>query len=137
MSQSQKAQKPAKSLTYIFSRSDYWVDALAIANPDATDVDNMGRSNRSAAALYAERKHHYDTQQVNFRSQDLTRQKSRRRDDPVANVTREINYRHSSSNGHTYPSVPAPDYSPQLPRVAGGGFDSRPPLRSALRASRY
>lgn len=113
-------------------RNDYWVDALA-----ETDTDNITRTNKSSAALYAERKQHYDTQQANFHPFEHSKPSKRRRDDPVANVVREINYRHSNANGHVYPNVPAPDYSPQLPRINNNNFDSRPPLRSALRSSRY
>lgn len=104
-------------------------------NHDATDSDANNRTNQSAAALYAERKQHYDLQMANYRPFENAKPK-RRRDDPVANVVREINYRHSTGNNHVYqPNVPVPDYSPALPRV--NQFDSRPPLRSALRASRY
>lgn len=119
----------------MFHRSDYWVDTVIDRTHDTTESNGINRTNKSAAALYAERKQHYDLQQANFRPFEHSKTK-RRRDDPVANVVREINYRHSTGNNHAYPpNVPVPDYSPALPRV--NQFDSRPPLRSALRASRY
>ncbi|XP_059614453.1 uncharacterized protein LOC132260398 [Phlebotomus argentipes] len=63
----------------------------------------------------------------------------RRRDDDVIlrrdaaqSVAREINHRNSFRNE---PGVPAPDYSPPMPR--GNPYENRPALKSALRASRY
>ncbi|GAB0099181.1 uncharacterized protein DMENIID0001_150270 [Sergentomyia squamirostris] len=64
---------------------------------------------------------------------------TRRRDDDVilrrdaaASVAREINHRNSFRNE---PGVPAPDYSPPMPRT--NPYDNRPVLKSALRQSRY
>ncbi|XP_055688630.1 uncharacterized protein LOC129793076 isoform X2 [Lutzomyia longipalpis] len=64
---------------------------------------------------------------------------TRRRDDDVilrrdaaASVAREINHRNSFRNE---PGVPAPDYSPPMPR--SNPYENRPALKSAMRASRY
>lgn len=128
---------PSTALTSISlpTRNDLWVNALSAAPQNEHETDAAPRAS-AAASLYAERKQHYDAQQMNFRPFDPTKAAKRRRDDPVANVVREIHYRNSFGNSHTYPNVPAPDYSPSLPRVVNH-FESRPPLRSALRSSRY
>ncbi|XP_055708426.1 uncharacterized protein LOC129804821 [Phlebotomus papatasi] len=64
---------------------------------------------------------------------------TRRRDDDVIlrrdaaqSVAREINHRNSFRNE---PGVPAPDYSPPMPR--SNPYENRPALKSALRQSRY
>uniref|UniRef100_A0A1L8DA46 Putative conserved plasma membrane protein n=1 Tax=Nyssomyia neivai TaxID=330878 RepID=A0A1L8DA46_9DIPT len=64
---------------------------------------------------------------------------TRRRDDDVilrrdaaASVAREINHRNSFRNE---PGVPAPDYSPPMPR--SNPYENRPALKSAMRSSRY
>lgn len=120
--------------SFVCNRNEYWSDGITERNHDATDADGVNRTNKTAAALYAERKQHYDLQQANYRLFDYSKPK-RRRDDPTANIVKEINQRNSTGNNHAYPNVPVPDYSPSLPRI--NHFDSRPPLRSALRASRY
>lgn len=108
------------------------MEARPVATPnDNSETDHTPRSS-AAAALYVERKQHYDAQQLNFHALDPKNGTKRHRDHPIANVVREINYRNSTGNG---PNVPEPDYSPSLPRV--NHFEKRPPLRSALRPSRY
>lgn len=65
----------------------------------------------------------------------------RRGDDDVvhrnqsAAVARELrrSFSHSNRPTPTGTHIPEPDYSPNMPRA----YDNRPPLRSALRNSRY
>lgn len=86
-----------------------------------------------AAALFEERKRHYEAQQLNYLRyiDKLNGRKSRGSSTHNGHVV----------NGHTLPKnrrdihLPEPDYSPNVQR--GESFETRPPLRSALRSSRY
>lgn len=105
----------------------------------------MHRSNQ-AAKLFEERKRHYEAQQLNY-MRYVDKQKGRKN-----RTTSEMNgygTKQRPINGHNgyidnsqYSnkkireiSVPVPDYHVNVFRH--DSFDTRPPLRSALRASRY
>lgn len=116
----------------------------------------MNSSPGQAAALFDERKRHYDAQQLHYlRPEDLSYKQSRKSKEAHNGVT---NRAKGTKPGHqSYPGnmgtaqlttkkkqygyvhnelhVPDPDYSPTLPRV--NSFDNRQPLRSALRTTYY
>lgn len=87
-----------------------------------------------AAALFEERKRHYEAQQLNY-LRYIDKMNGRK---PRGN---------STANGHVMNGqtsttkkrqpreihLPEPDYSPNI----HDSFETRPPLRSALRSSRY
>lgn len=81
---------------------------------------------RAGSALYEERKRHYETQPVPHSrptpSSFYPPPRSRddeivlRRDNNNARLVRELSHRNTRPAGRDEPNVPAPDYSPQMPR---------------------
>lgn len=95
-----------------------------------------------AAALFEERKRHYEAQQLNYLRYIDKRNGHKNRINSTA-IGNDLNY---PPNGNVVTTqfnkqqtrqvlVPLPDYSPNVHR--SDSFETRPPLRSALRASRY
>lgn len=86
-----------------------------------------------AAALFEERKRHYEAQQLNYlRYID----KSNKRKAHI-NTTLNSHMMNGPDSSKKIREIylPEPDYSPNSHRDET--FDTRPPLRSALRSSRY
>lgn len=98
---------------------------------------DMKHSNQ-AAALFEERKRHYEAQQMNYlRYMDNNKRsgrKSRTNSGVIANGHLATTTPYTNKKVREI-SVPVPDYSPDVHRA--DSFETRPPLRSALRASRY
>lgn len=87
-----------------------------------------------AAALFEERKRHYEAQQLNYLRyiDKLNRRKSHGNNTTLN--SHMVNGPNSSKKIRDI-YLPEPDYSPSSHRDET--FDTRPPLRSALRSSRY
>lgn len=89
-----------------------------------------------AAALFEERKRHYEAQQLNYLRyiDKMNGRKSRNSNSTIPN-----GHPSKSQNASRKPRrevhLPDPDYSPNMQR--DDSFETRPPLRSALRSSRY
>lgn len=86
-----------------------------------------------AAALFEERKRHYEAQQLNYLRyiDKLNGRKSHGNSTLNSHMMNGLN----SSKKIRDIYLPEPDYSPSSHRDET--FDTRPPLRSALRSSRY
>lgn len=98
---------------------------------DRTPTD-LYRQNQ-AAALFEERKRHYEAQQLNYLRyiDKLNGRKPRQH----AHGNGHLPNGQSSAKKRREINLPEPDYSPNIHRV--DSFETRPPLRSALRSSRY
>lgn len=83
-----------------------------------------------AAALFEERKRHYEAQQLNY-LRYITRAQGRK----SRSATRHGHTSSSPAKKRREISVPAPDYSPNVQRIEA--FSTQMPLRSALKTSRY
>lgn len=132
--------------SFLFARNDQWENLHNYGTQtlpmDRSKID-MHHSNQ-AAKLFEERKRHYEAQQLNY-MRFMDKQMGRKH-----RSSSEMNgygTRQRPMNGHTgYVdraqfankrdiSVPVPDYHNNVYR--NESFDTRPPLRSALLASRY
>jgi len=102
---------------------------------------------RPGSALYEERKRHYENQPLPHHraNQPISTfyppPRSRddeielRRDNNNARLVRELSHRNSRPAGRDEPSVPAPDYSPQMPR--SNPYDASPLRPTQKQPSRY
>lgn len=119
-----------------FSRDDQWISSLHNYSYEMSPVDRPSKEayrQNQAAALFEERKRHYEAQQLNYlRYVDkMNGRKSR------GNVTQNgqmSNGQMATKKRQREIQLPEPDYSPN---GHGDKFETRPPLRSALRSSRY
>lgn len=138
----------SNKLSFLLGRNDQWENLHSYGTQtlpiDRSKIE-MHRSNQ-AAKLFEERKRHYEAQQLNY-MRYMVKENGRKH-----RSTTDMNGYGTGqrpTNGHTgygdsaqYTnkkileiSVPVPDYHVNVLR--NGSFDTRPPLRSALRASRY
>lgn len=95
-----------------------------------------GHHHNQAAALFEERKRHYEAQQLNYLryiDKHNGRTGTKVRSNSFANGHLSCGQIVSKKNQEV--NVPVPDYSPKMRR--NDLFETRPPLRSALRSSRY
>lgn len=90
--------------------------------------------NNQAAALFEERKRHYEAQQLNYLRyiDKMNGRKPRNSTVPNGHTSKG---QHISKKQRREVHSPEPDYSPNSQR--DDSFETRPPLRSALRTSRY
>lgn len=139
---------PNKSFS--FARNEQWENLHNYSSQtlplDRSTAIEMHRSNQ-AAKLFEERKRHYEAQQLNYmRYMDKPKGGRKLRSTSEMNgygmsqrpITGHTNYIDNSQYANKKIreiSVPMPDYNSHLYRH--DSFDTRPPLRSALRASRY
>lgn len=86
-----------------------------------------------AATLFEERKRHYEAQQLNYLRyiDKLNGRKSRGN----STLNGHVMDGQMASKKRREVNLPEPDYSPNI--HCGDSFETRPPLRSALRSSRY
>ncbi|KAG4066319.1 hypothetical protein HA402_000543 [Bradysia odoriphaga] len=95
---------------------------------------------RAGSALYEERKRHYDNQPQNRPTQSTFYPPPRSRDDDIelrrdnnnARLVRELSHRNTRREE---PNVPAPDYSPQMPR--SNPYEASPLKPTQKQSSRY
>lgn len=114
-----------------YFRNDQWLESLHNYSyqqgPSDRPIKDIHRHNQ-AAALFEERKRHYEAQQMNYlRYIDKLNGRKLR--------SHQNENGPSSSKKRREVNVPEPDYSPNIHRIES--FEARPPLRSALRTSRY
>lgn len=107
----------------------------------------MDQRQRTGTALYEDRKRHYENQPLPH--QRPTTQSSsfypppRSRDDEIelrrdtnnARLVRELSHRNTQPALRGEPNVPAPDYSPQMPR--SNPYDASPLRPTQKQPSRY
>lgn len=86
-----------------------------------------------AAALFEERKRHYEAQQLNY-LRYIDKMNGRKSRNTATLNSHMVNGGKSSKKIRDI-HLPEPDYSPNVQR--DDSFETRPPLRSALRSSRY
>lgn len=122
---------------FFYFRNDQWIESLHNYNyqipssSERTSTD-LYRQNQ-AAALFEERKRHYEAQQLNYlRYLDKLNGKKSRSHTNGNIVTSNAQ---NSTKKRREINLPEPDYSPNIHRA--DSFETRPPLRSALRSSRY
>lgn len=85
-----------------------------------------------AAALFEERKRHYEAQQLNYLRYIDKLNGKKTRGNPTQNG--QVSSGQMSTKKRREIQLPEPDYSPN---VHDDSFETRPPLRSVLRSSRY
>lgn len=118
-------------------RYDRWIESLqnytyqpnGMDQPTPTDTHRQNQ----AAALFEERKRHYEAQQLNYLRYIDKRNGRKMRSNSFGNG--QVSSGQSPIKKHREINVPLPDYSPNMHR--NDSFETRPPLRSALRSSRY
>lgn len=86
-----------------------------------------------AAALFEERKRHYEAQQLNYLRYVDKMNGRKMRGNSTLNSHMMIGPKSTKKIRDIH--LPDPDYSPNVHR--DDSFKTRPPLRSALRSSRY
>lgn len=103
-------------------------------SPTDRSAKDANRHNQ-AAALFEERKRHYEAQQLNYLRyiDKMNGRKSRNGTTPNGHATKSN--QNASRKQRREVHLPDPDYSPNVQH--GDSFETRPPLRSALRTSRY
>lgn len=121
-----------------YFRDDQWISALHNYSYQTNPVNDRPSKDayrqNQAAALFEERKRHYEAQQLNYlRYIDKLNgnRKSRSSSTQNGHVLNDQTPTKKRRDIH----LPEPDYSPNI--HSGDSFETRPPLRSALRASRY
>lgn len=119
-------------------RDDQWINSLHNYSYQTNSVDRPSKDSayrqNQAAALFEERKRHYEAQQLNYLRyiDKLNGRKSRGNSTLNGHV---MNGNQMAAKKRREIHLPEPDYSPNIP--IADSFETRPPLRSALRASRY
>lgn len=106
-------------------------------NPTLLD---QRQQQRSGTTLYEDRKRHYESQQQSRPTQSTFYPPPRSRDDEIelrrdnnnARLVRELSHRNTRS---AEPNVPAPDYSPQMPR--SNPYESSPLRPNHKQQSKY
>lgn len=90
----------------------------------APTVSDQRQQQRSGSALYEERRRHYENQPQSRHAPSSFYPPPRSRDDEIelrrdnnnARLVRELSHRNTRTIGRDEPNLPAPDYSPQMPR---------------------
>lgn len=140
---------PSKK-SFSFARNEQWENLHSYGTQtlplDRSSME-LRRSNQ-AAKLFEERKRHYEAQQLNY-MRYMDKQKGRKHRSTSEMNGYDTHQRPITGQNAYYDnaqyankrireiSVPVPDPDYNVNVFRNDSFDTRPPLRSALRASRY
>ncbi|KAJ6642469.1 hypothetical protein Bhyg_07420 [Pseudolycoriella hygida] len=130
---------------FVKDEKSHPIDAFGNRNQPNLWLAPSADQRRTGTALYEDRKRHYENQPLpNNRPANSTfypPPRSRddeielRRDNNNARLVRELSHRNSRPAVRDEPGVPAPDYSPQMPR--SNPYDASPLRPTQKQPSRY